>query len=184
MLKGIKIQKEIEIKNLYTFFSEKYDSNYFFEGESHDFWEMVCVSKGGVGITAGKYVYRLNAGECFFHRPMEFHRIWTDGSGMAEIIILSFSCSNMIKVNHGKYTLTPENIKNLKTLVDKSKKLYKRNGLEITSINENMQYESQIFINSLENVIINILSKGYSEKTELKSQTAEKYTYITKIIPL
>lgn len=181
-MKGIKIEKSIEIKTLYTFFSKKYDKNYSFEGESHDFWELVCVVKGCVGITAGKYVYKLNSGECFFHRPMEFHRIWAEGNEKCEIIVMSFSCSNMIKVNHGKYVMTSDNIGTLKKLLAKSDEIYEKDDIVLININENKQYEVQIFVNNLENVIVDILSKGYSETTELKSQTADKYTYVTKIM--
>ena len=69
-------------------------AGYFYNGESHDFWESVFVIEGRAGITAGETVYRLNAGQMIFHPPMEFHRIWNDGSGFLRYVVISFSADH------------------------------------------------------------------------------------------
>lgn len=182
VFKEFKLQKGIEIKGIYTIFKEKYNKSYFFDGESHDFWELVCNLKGQLGITAGNYIYSLKDGECFFHRPMEFHRLWAEGGTEPEIAIITFSCNNIIKVKHGIYTLKKEEQKKINDFVEKSDELFYRNDIEISGLKEDKQYEFQIFINELENLILNILLKGYSGKSEIHSSTAEKYTSVIKIM--
>lgn len=180
--KEIRVQKEFEIKGIYTIFREKYNEGYFFDGESHDFWELVCNLDGKLGITGGRYVYSLKSGECFFHRPMEYHRLWAESETKPEVIVVTFSCNNIINVMHGVYTLGKKERKRLVELVERSEELFYKNDIEITEIKENKKYEFQIFINELENLILNILVKGYSGIRESHSTTAEKYTAVIKIM--
>ena len=63
---------------------------YFYDGESHDFWEAVFVIKGRAGVTAGETVYTLTEGQMIFHPPGEFHRLFNDGDDFLEISIISF----------------------------------------------------------------------------------------------
>lgn len=67
--------------------------NFYFPGESHDFWEAVFVCDGNVTATADERIYRLNSGKLLFHKPMEFHRIWTDAENAPHLMILSFKAS-------------------------------------------------------------------------------------------
>lgn len=182
-ISGIKIKKSLEIKKLYTFFSEKFKNDYFFEGESHDFWEMVCNLDGLLGITAGKNVFTLKSGECFFHKPMEFHRLWAEKETEPYTIILTFSCNNLMTVNHGIYKTEEKEAKKLCVLLKKAKEIfvYDKNGA-ILGLNENKEYDFQIFVNELESLILTVMAKGYSKKTATKSQTAEKYGEIIEIM--
>ncbi len=58
--------------------------------ETHDLWELVYVLNGVVGVSENEEIYRLKKGQIIFHRPMEFHRIWSESSEGYEIIIMSF----------------------------------------------------------------------------------------------
>lgn len=80
----------VKIGGFITFFTKKAASKFYFAGESHPFWEMVYVSEGSVGITADERVYMLSAGDVIFHKPMEFHRIWS-GEGTTPVFhVISF----------------------------------------------------------------------------------------------
>ena len=50
---GTEIGNAFSIQALYTAFDEWIQSEYFFVGERHDFWELVLVTEGEVGVTAG-----------------------------------------------------------------------------------------------------------------------------------
>ena len=73
----VEIPRNIKIESVNTAFLRKEDSVFYFAGESHPFWEMVYVFEGSVGITADERVYTLSEGDMVFHKPMEFHRIWS-----------------------------------------------------------------------------------------------------------
>lgn len=50
--KGISFRKELLIDQLFSLHYFEYMSTFSFPGESHNFWEFVCVDKGEVTIGA------------------------------------------------------------------------------------------------------------------------------------
>jgi len=179
---GIKLSKELEIKEIYSIFRAKRDKEYFFDGEAHDFWEFVYSVSGNIGITAGKYVYTLKPGECFFHRPMEFHSLWSANNTNSELIIITFSCNNIIKVKHGIYSFDKSESRKIKEIIKRTDNILYKKGIWAIGVKENKNHEVQILTNELENLFLNVFSKGYSGKTQVHTPTAEKYTSIIRIL--
>lgn len=85
------VQKQIDVKGAVSIIDAWRGENFSFDGESHDFWEMVCVADGNAGITADDRLYTLSAGDTVFHKPMEFHKIRSLGGQKLHIYILSFA---------------------------------------------------------------------------------------------
>ena len=57
--KETELKRGIQIEKFHTFFKIQFRNDYVFNGESHNFWEMVFVLDGSVGITADSDVYVL-----------------------------------------------------------------------------------------------------------------------------
>ena len=55
---GINLRNSISVSKIYSIHYFEYMSDFTFEGESHNFWEFICVDKGEVGVTGGKTFYR------------------------------------------------------------------------------------------------------------------------------
>ena len=72
---GIDLKDSITVGKLYSIHYFEYMSDFKFPGESHDFWEFVCVDKGDVAVTGGDRHIILNRGEVAFHQPGEFHDV-------------------------------------------------------------------------------------------------------------
>ncbi len=90
MSEFLKMPNMISLKSLYTFITKRAESEFYFAGESHPFWEMVCVMEGTVGVAADDRIYKLGAGDIIFHKPMEFHRIWAEEGTCPYYVVLSF----------------------------------------------------------------------------------------------
>jgi len=75
--KVIDLKSRLEINKLYTFFYEEPGENYIFEGECHDFWEVVFVIRGKLRVTAESDIYEIESGQAIVHPPMEFHALRT-----------------------------------------------------------------------------------------------------------
>lgn len=84
------IEKMINLKSVITAFDDIRPKNFYFSGEMHDFWELVCVLSGTAAATADERVYSLSAGNILFHKPLEFHRIWSADGTTPHILIISF----------------------------------------------------------------------------------------------
>ena len=95
-------QREIErrfirdaacVDSVCTAFEANYQADFYFSGEFHPFWEFVYVLSGSVGASGEDRIYRLNEGDIIFHKPMEFHRIWSGEGTEPQFNIISFTAS-------------------------------------------------------------------------------------------
>ena len=86
----VEIRPTISVDTLVSAFSVYRGEGYRFPGESHNFWEMVYISEGYAGITAGSQIYKCHSGALIFHKPNEFHRIWNAGKKDIKFTVISF----------------------------------------------------------------------------------------------
>lgn len=83
-------KRYIDIKGIHSAFTVVRNENYTFNGEAHDFWELVYVSKGSVGVAADSRILKCSPGTVIFHKPNEFHRIWNAGIDDIEFTVITF----------------------------------------------------------------------------------------------
>ena len=86
-----KLKNVINISSLVSVHYWEYEKTFVFDGESHDFWEMVYVDVGDVVISAGDREFVLRQGEACFHKPNEFHKIRANGLA-ANVFVVAFVC--------------------------------------------------------------------------------------------
>lgn len=79
----------ISVTGIYTIHYFNYGRMFNFEGESHNFWELVYIDRGKATIVADDVKFELSQGEAFFHKPNQFHTIKTQE--FASSIIVTFS---------------------------------------------------------------------------------------------
>lgn len=84
----------ITIQEIVTIHYFEYKSDFSFVGESHDFWEFLCVDKGEVNATAGARTLPLQRGEILFHAPGEFHSLCANRRIAPNLVVISFLCAS------------------------------------------------------------------------------------------
>ncbi|MBQ4631644.1 MAG: AraC family transcriptional regulator [Clostridia bacterium] len=181
MLKGYKIQTVIGIDAIHTFFRQKFCKGYVFNGESHNFWEMVFVLDGSVGITADSDVYVLEKGQGVIHRPNEFHKIWSEFDTDPTVIIVSFSANAFPDFDGRIVSLDTSQIKKIEHLYTYSDICFERDGSSIINIKPDTAYEMNLLKLELELLILSVLKK----KTDTVSsglKSAEIYSAAVKIM--
>ena len=121
-----KLSNIISISKIVTIHQYNFDKDFRFEGESHDFWEMVYVQKGRVHITAGSKSFFLKQGQVAFHKPNEFHTINADGVNSADVFVIAFVCSSKaMAFFKSKNATVPSALKKLlASLIDESLNLF------------------------------------------------------------
>lgn len=92
--KSIHLEKLLSIDELVTIHYFEYMSDFSFPGESHDFWEFICVDKGDVRIQMDDSRIILKKGEVAFHRPNEFHTVDATGTSAPNLVVISFHCNS------------------------------------------------------------------------------------------
>ncbi len=91
---GVILRKSISINKIYSIHYFEYMSDFSFEGETHDFWEFLCVDKGEVNVTAGSETTTLKRGDIAFHQPNEFHSVQATGKIAPNLVVISFHCED------------------------------------------------------------------------------------------
>lgn len=89
-----KLANLISITKIVTIHYHEFDKDFVFDGESHNFWEMVYVDTGKVSIKANNKDFNLKQGDVIFHKPNEFHTIRADGNSTANVFVITFVCSS------------------------------------------------------------------------------------------
>lgn len=86
--------KVINVEKLITVFYMEFSKNFAYDGERHDFWEMVYIDRGEVICTAEKRKFVLKGGELTFHKPNEFHAIRAGENTAPNVSIITFECKS------------------------------------------------------------------------------------------
>ena len=84
----------IDVTKLVTIHYFEFDKDFKYDGERHDFWELVYADKGDINITADTTDMVLRQGEIYFHKPNEFHKISANGVTAPKVFIISFICDS------------------------------------------------------------------------------------------
>ena len=121
-----KLENSITIDSLYTIHYFEYTNNFYFAGESHDFWEFVYVDKGSVDICMDNQEISLKKGDIAFHQPNEFHKVSTYGHTAPNLVVISFETQNplmdffrfkVLKINQMEHSLLANKCNYAKKLI-------------------------------------------------------------------
>lgn len=99
----VSFDRVINVEKIITLFYMELSKSFCYDGERHDFWEMVYIDKGEMICTADKNRFVLKSGEMTFHKPNEFHNLSGDNTVTPNVSIITFQCrSRAMKYFEGK----------------------------------------------------------------------------------
>jgi AraC-like DNA-binding protein len=177
----VELNDAFAITALYTAFSTLHSSDYFFGGEVHDFWEIVFVTEGEIGVTAGKDVFYLEKGKAILHTPNEFHNLWSAKNAEAGILIFTFSARH--------FPLPPSRIFEVKDLSlpfsilsDIKASFCQKNDYAI-AIREGMESKAGIAIKRLELFLLELMNTATQGVQIMgNSQSAQNYATVVRYL--
>jgi len=168
-------EKLIDIKGVYGIIDARKTPDFSFEGESHPFWELVYVKEGCVGVAADERIYSLSAGDVIFHKPMEFHRIWSAENSSPNLNIITFEAGGkrIKELEDLTSRLDESGIILLERCVELGKKafVYNRGGVVQAVSDERICQE---YCNYLEIFLLSLVSRSSSEKLPLEASYDSK----------
>lgn len=88
------LTEELSIHHIISVHYFEYMSDFTFAGESHNFWELLCVDKGEVDVVADHERITLHKGDVIFHQPNEFHRVLANGVVAPNLVVIGFECQS------------------------------------------------------------------------------------------
>lgn len=174
--KECKISDALQITALYTWFKRRLQSGYVFKGEMHPFYEAVCVVSGRAGITAGKSVFTLSAGQMAIHAPDEFHAIWA-ADGAVEVLVCTFS-ANPPPRGVGVFSLLPDETLALCDAYASAQSTFDFDGIAVAGIKAGKSAAASAAVKRLESALIRIIDGAAAQKTACASVGAVNYINI------
>lgn len=123
----LSFDKIFNVDKIITIFYMELSKNFYYDGERHDFWEMVYIDKGEMLCTADENRYVLKSGEMTFHKPNEFHNLSGNNDVAPNVSIITFECkSRAMKHFEGKiFRLSAEEKSLLSTLFTEGLSCYR-----------------------------------------------------------
>ena len=186
------LKEALVIKKIVTVHYFEFAKNYIFEGEKHDFWELLYVDKGEVEVMSDIHGYKLKQGEMIFHKPNQFHNEWANGKVAPNLIVLSFECKSAeMKFFENKIIGIGDIEKNLLAQILREAKNAFKSPLNDSLLKKLERREKadfgceQLIKNYLEQMLISIIRKGTGIGIESRLSTAVKersYQDMTKKI--
>lgn len=170
------LDRSVEVDGICSFFRRAMDEGYSFEGEFHDFYEVVCVIDGEVGITSETDVFRLIAGQSIIHSPLEFHSI-KPLSKHSKIVVFSFS-GNISEELYGKIFST--DFYSLNDLSEQAFKIFEYDDIYIKGIKQGYENEALYFTNCIEAFVSRLIKSPFTETSG--SYYSSRYTSILSVL--
>lgn len=178
MYGGTNLDKTFSIKTLYTAFDEWVSSDYFFSGECHNFWELVIVADGEVGVTAGENAWVLKQGQAVVHPPMEFHRIWYGGNP-GRIIVLSFGAEHLLPEWGGRFSVPDMTVP--EALLRQTRACFHMDGIRVAGVSQ-PERAAQMLVKRWELFILELFGRREYSSCEVKLRTARNYAAIVQVL--
>lgn len=104
---SIQLQESLTIQTLFSFHYFEYAKGFVFDGEQHDFWEILYVDKGEVEVRADDHIHILHQGNMIFHKPEEFHTVSVKHEHTPpNLIVICFKCTSPVMAIFDKKILS------------------------------------------------------------------------------
>lgn len=169
------------ITKLYSAFMKRYGKKYSFSGECHNFWEIMIVVSGEVGVTAGSNIYTLKSGQAILHEPMEFHNLWSAGNSDPTIIVISFSVVGMPQYFHRIFEV--ENMSIPIGILDNIKQNFEVYEEDfIVGIKEKGDIDRQIAVKQLEIFLLNGLHACWQMSKDIVPCGSSNYVAAIRVL--
>lgn len=115
------LQPLFNVINIISVFYTTFNRHHKVKGEVHNFWELVYVEEGTIGVTAHDQIMELHKGQLILHKPGEFHNLWSANGSNPTVFILTFVLDQEVKeLENIICTLSPEEFNLIQSIISVS----------------------------------------------------------------
>lgn len=88
------LQDVVSVRNLISMLYKETSSQHYFEGESHNYWEVLYMDKGEWEVTTDGRVFSLEQGDLLVFPPNVFHSGRALHGTSPNLLLISFDCDS------------------------------------------------------------------------------------------
>lgn len=169
------LSRILNVRSVISAFDFACSPDFAFSGEMHNFWEMIYVVEGTLGIAEDDRIYELCKGQVIFHKPMEFHRIWSAKKAPARYVVICFEAEGpaLEKIHDGVFSIEPWYGNLIFDILNEIRTMLEKRGLPSTG---------QMIANKLEILILSLTGRLLPAKGIQKTRAAENYKLIINVL--
>lgn len=175
------IERQACIQGFYTAFNRQIANDFVFRGETHDFYEIVLLLEGSIGVTAGAYSFVLEGPAAILHPPMEFHSLRAISSKDARAIIFSFEASSVPHYDTRRFTLSEENMERAEHILQLLRTSTDTKRGRVGPIIQGHEREAQQALLEMETLLLTLTENG-SDDLRDGSAGARNYRRALRVI--
>lgn len=175
------IERLASVQGFYTAFERKITDDFVFRGETHDFYEIVFVTQGSIGVTAGANSFVLEAPSAILHPPMEFHSLRGISGKTANAIIFAFEASNVPSFETHRFTLTEDNLHRVTRILELLRHSTEIKRLRVGKVQQGRENEAQLALLEMEMLLLTLTENG-SDDLRDGSAGARNYRRALRVI--
>lgn len=166
------INRCFSINSLAYSLNRNLSTRFVFDGEYHDFLELLFVESGKIEVVEEENIYLMESGDIIFHAPMEFHKVKTIDNTTPHIYNISMKISGNPPENIYRGTFKLSNIQEAKftDIFNKVFAFWKNRNIS--------DYDGQAIAAELEAFIIDICQSSISNDKPLEELSALTYKKI------
>ena len=155
--KNIAVEPVLQITALNNCLNARFSHPYYFPGEFHPFWEMVYAVDGTFRVAGNEKVYTMRKGDVIFHKPMEFHRLWSAEGQDIHAYIIGFCATGSLlqQLEGGAFVLNEEQQSQMEELMEYVSGEFSPKGIDYLARVEQEREEKAVQI------------QGYAERLTL-----------------
>lgn len=172
---GCCIENNPKITKVMTVYLRDFDGDFRFRGETHNFFELVCVCEGKISVAADAKIFQLTKGQAILHNPMQFHSFSVEGNKQAKVAVFSFLGENIPYIQDRVCEI--RDISMVKSLVRLAQKHFLFEGLANIIEPKANDFSHIIYVKKLELFLLELAS-NLTQSNQALSQSAKNYSLI------
>lgn len=175
------IEKNLSIKSLISIFKYSYGQNYYYKGETHNFWEVMIILEGYAYVAIDENIYKVEKGEMIFIKPNLFHNLQSRDCKELKILIMSFEMDCNIPIQQTVFKITDNQSLEFISILQTAKNIFNFDGIFVKTLNTSSP-SLIVFVKRLELLIGNIITTLPCEDKNLNTPSAKIYSKIIQYI--
>lgn len=175
-----------QITGIYTAYDNHWDSSGVFQGESHDFWELVMILSGQAEIVEDDNCYVLGGGMMICHAPSEFHRIKSAGGTSPHFLVMTFRHEGELphRLCDGVFNLDGELVEEYLRIFNPIREFYQNSAADIKrgDAPRCAGFAERESVLHLEHFLLRLSQMDVSEENRSMSVSAREYRSLVQIM--
>ena len=176
------VERVLNVTRLYTAFCTQFEADYAFRGETHDFYELVLVTEGCLGITAGAETFVLEAPAAVLHPPLEFHSLRAVGGTSPRITVFSFAAPQMPALSKRIFALNEEQISIAARALSRIERSMIMDDISITGVRPDKSCEAQCAVLALEELLLSLSDSETTTAQKESTASGRNYRRALRVI--